>query len=80
METTLPAFKEDIVYDDFLKIDLRVGTILKAEAVPKSNKLLQFLVDLGSERRTILSGIAKHYSAEEMVGKQVQVTSGTTVL
>ena len=73
METTLPAFKEDIVYDDFLKIDLRVGTILKAEAVPKSNKLLQFLVDLGSERRTILSGIAKHYSAEEMVGKQVQV-------
>ena len=73
METTLPVFKEDIVYDDFLKIDLRVGTILKAEAVPKSNKLLQFLVDLGSERRTILSGIAKHYSAEEMVGKQVQV-------
>tara|TARA_B110000046_G_scaffold106737_1_gene114152 strand:+ start:2315 stop:4384 length:2070 start_codon:yes stop_codon:yes gene_type:complete len=72
-EPSVPAFKEDIVFDDFLKLDLRVGTILKAEAVPKSNKLLQFLVDLGSEKRTILSGIAKHYSAEEMIGKQVQV-------
>ena len=72
-ETPIPAFKDDIVFDDFLKLDLRVGTILKAEAIPKSNKLLQFLVDLGSEKRTILSGIAKHYSAEEMVGKQVQV-------
>ena len=67
------AFKENIVFDDFLKLDLRVGTILNAEPVPKSNKLLKFLVDLGSEKRTILSGIAKHYSAEEMLGKQVQV-------
>jgi methionyl-tRNA synthetase len=72
-ESSIEAFKEDIVFDDFLKLDLRVGTILTAEAVPKSNKLLKFLVDLGSEKRTILSGIAKHYSAEEMVGKQVQV-------
>tara|TARA_B110000503_G_scaffold143169_1_gene242992 strand:+ start:7645 stop:9714 length:2070 start_codon:yes stop_codon:yes gene_type:complete len=72
-EVSIEAFKEDIVFDDFLKLDLRVGTILTAEAVPKSNKLLKFLVDLGSENRTILSGIAKHYSAEEMVGKQVQV-------
>lgn len=61
------------MFDDFLKLDLRVGTVLSAEPVPKSNKLLQFKIDLGSEQRTILSGIAKHYSAEEMVGKQVQV-------
>ena len=70
---SVEAFKKDIVFDDFLKLDLRVGTVLSAEPVPKSNKLLQFKIDLGSEQRTILSGIAKHYSAEEMVGKQVQV-------
>ena len=70
---SVEAFKKDIVFDDFLNLDLRVGTVLSAEPVPKSNKLLQFKIDLGSEQRTILSGIAKHYSAEEMVGKQVQV-------
>lgn len=70
---SVEAFKENIVFDDFLKLDLRVGTVLSAEPVPKSNKLLQFKIDLGSEQRTILSGIAKHYSVEEMVGKQVQV-------
>jgi methionyl-tRNA synthetase len=72
-KTPIPAFKEDIVFEDFLKLDLRVGTILSAESVAKSKKLLKFEVDLGSEKRTILSGIAKHYSPEEMVGKQVQV-------
>ena len=68
-------FKENISFDDFLKLDLRIGTILEAEPVKKSNKLLQFKVDLGSETRTILSGIAKHYSAEEMIGKQVQIVA-----
>jgi methionyl-tRNA synthetase len=72
-ETSIEPFKEDIVFDDFLKLDLRVGTILSAESIPKSKKLLKFSVDLGSETRTILSGIAKHYSPKEMVGKQVQV-------
>jgi len=72
-EGSIEAFKDDIVFDDFLKLDLRVGTILSAEPVPKSNKLLKFLVDLGTEKRTILSGIAKHYSPTEMLGKQVQV-------
>ena len=72
-ETSVEPFKEDIVFDDFLKLDLRVGTILSAESIPKSKKLLKFSVDLGSETRTILSGIAKHYSPEEMAGKQVQV-------
>ena len=65
--------KEEIAFDDFLKMDIRVGTILEAEAVPKSNKLLKFLVDTGMDKRTILSGIAKHFSPEEMIGKQVTI-------
>ncbi|MEQ9298289.1 MAG: methionine--tRNA ligase [Cyclobacteriaceae bacterium] len=65
--------KETINFDDFLKMDIRTGTILEAEAVPKSNKLLKFKVDTGIDERTVLSGIAKHYSPEEMVGKQVTI-------
>ena len=57
--------------DDFDKIDLRVGRILTAEKVEKSNKLLKFTVDTGIDRRTVLSGISKHFSAEQMVGKRV---------
>ncbi len=65
------AIKENINFDDFAKLDIRVGTILTAEKMPKSDKLLKFLIDDGIEHRTILSGIAKHYSPEEMIGKQV---------
>jgi len=64
-----------IQFDDFSKLDLRLGTVTTAEAVKKSNKLLQLDIDLGFEKRTILSGIAKHYTAEEMVGKQVVVVA-----
>ena len=60
-------------FDDFMKMDLRVGTILTAEKVQKSNKLLKFTVDTGIDQRTILSGIAKYYTPEEMIGKQVTV-------
>lgn len=67
----VPALKEMIQYDDFAKMDIRIGTILEAEKLPKSDKLLKFLVDDGFEKRTILSGIAKHFSPEEMIGKQV---------
>jgi methionyl-tRNA synthetase len=67
----VPAIKENIQFDDFAKLDIRIGTILEAEKMPKSDKLLKFLIDDGIEKRTILSGIAKHYSVEEMVGKQV---------
>jgi methionyl-tRNA synthetase len=67
----VPALKPTIQFDDFAKLDIRVGTILEAEKMPKSDKLLKFLVDDGIEKRTILSGIAKHYSPEEMIGKQV---------
>ncbi len=69
----LPALKEEINFDDFLKMDLRVGEIKTAEKVEKSNKLLKFSVDMGLETRTILSGIAKHFEAEEMIGKKVVV-------
>ncbi len=65
--------KEVISYEDFMKMDMRVGTILEAEAVPKSNKLLKFLVDTGIDKRTILSGIAKHYKPEDLIGQQVTV-------
>ncbi|MBV6645812.1 MAG: methionine--tRNA ligase [Cyclobacteriaceae bacterium] len=65
--------KEEIAFDDFMKMDLRVGEILTAEPVPKSNKLLKFTVDTGLDKRTIVSGIAKHFTPEEMVGKKVTV-------
>jgi methionyl-tRNA synthetase len=65
--------KEVMTYDDFMKMDLRVGEILTAEPVPKSNKLLKFTVDTGIDQRTIVSGIAKHFKPEEMIGKKVTV-------
>lgn len=65
--------KAEVTFDDFMKMDIRTGTILEAEAVPKSNKLLKFKVDTGVDTRTILSGIAKHYAPEELIGKQVTV-------
>ncbi len=67
----VPVLKETIQYDDFAKLDIRIGTIVEAEKLPKSDKLLKFLVDDGFEKRTILSGIAKHFTPEEMIGKQV---------
>lgn len=66
-------FASEISYDDFAKLDIRVATILKAEKMPKSEKLLKLLVDTGIDQRVILSGIAKHYSPEEIVGRQVCV-------
>jgi methionyl-tRNA synthetase len=67
----VPALKETIQFDDFAKLDIRIGTILEAEKLPKSDKLLKFLIDDGFEKRIILSGIAKHFTPEEMIGKQV---------
>lgn len=67
----VPELKASIQYDDFAKLDIRVGTILEAEKVAKSDKLLKFLIDDGIEKRTILSGIAKYFTPEEMIGKQV---------
>ncbi len=61
----------DVDFDTFMKADLRVGTVLECQKVPKADKLLQFLIDDGLEKRTIVSGIAKYYKPEDLVGKQV---------
>ena len=63
--------KETISFEDFQKLDIRVGTILECEKVKKMNKLLRFLIDDGMERRTIVSGIAKYYDPSHLIGKQV---------
>ncbi|GAA4830512.1 methionine--tRNA ligase [Algivirga pacifica] len=65
--------KEVTTFDDFQKMDIRVGTILAAEKVKKAKKLLQLTVDTGIDKRTIVSGIAEHYAPEDIVGKQVSV-------
>lgn len=67
--------KPEIVYDDFAKLDLRVGTILHAEKVEKADKLLKLEVDLGFEKRTIVSGIALHFKPEELTGRQVVIVA-----
>ena len=61
----------DIAFDDFLKLDIRVGTVLECVKVPKADKLLQFRLDDGLGGRTIVSGIAEHYAPEDLLGKQV---------
>ena len=65
--------KEVAIFDDFSKLDIRVGTILEAEKMPKANKLLVLKVDTGIDVRTIVSGIAEHFSPEEVIGKRVTV-------
>jgi methionyl-tRNA synthetase len=67
--------KETIQFDDFAKLDLRIGTILSAEKVAKADKLLKLQVEMGSEQRTIVSGIALHFAPEDIVGKQVTVVA-----
>lgn len=65
--------KETIQFDDFMKMDIRIGTILEAEKMPKADKLLILKVDTGIDVRTIVSGIAEHFSPEEIIGQQVTV-------
>ena len=65
----------EITIDDFAKVELRVGTVKECEAVKGSNKLLKLQVDLGTETRQIVSGIAKHYTPEQMIGKRVSVVT-----
>lgn len=63
--------KENISFDDFLKNDIRIGKIIEAERVPKADKLLKLTVDTGLDKRTVVSGIAEHYSPEDVIGKRV---------
>lgn len=77
MEETKAATpnKEQIQYDDFAKLELKVGTIISAQKVEKADKLLKLEVDLGFEKRTIVSGIALHFQPEAIIGKQVVVVA-----
>ncbi|MCK9301793.1 MAG: methionine--tRNA ligase [Bacteroidales bacterium] len=63
--------KETIIFDDFVKMDIRTGKIIEAERVPKANKLLKLLVDTGIDRRIVVSGIAQYYKPEEIIGQEV---------
>jgi methionyl-tRNA synthetase len=70
---TIEPQKDIITFEDFTKLDMRVGTILEAEKMPKTKKLLILKVDTGIDIRTIVSGIAESFTPEEVVGKQVTV-------
>ena len=65
--------KAEITWEDFSKLDIRVGTIIEAEKMPKAKKLLVLKVDTGIDVRTIVSGIAESFSADEVIGKRVTV-------
>jgi methionyl-tRNA synthetase len=71
--TSVAPQKEETTFDDFTKMDLRVGTILEAEKMPKADKLLVLKVDTGIDIRTVVSGIAEHFSPEEVIGKRVTI-------
>ena len=69
--SNIPPLKDNITYDDFEKLDLRVAKVVSCEKVPKSKKLLKFVLDIGLEQRIVLSGISQYYEPETMVGKKV---------
>ena len=71
----LPEMLPEISYDDFSKLDLRLAKVVSCEEVPKSKKLLKFTLDLGTEQRTVLSGIKKWFSPDQLVGKTVVVVA-----
>lgn len=70
---TFEPVKDEIQYEDFMKMDIRSATIVAAERIPKADKLLKLTLDLGFEERTVVSGIAEHFSPEEVVGKRVSL-------
>ena len=70
-QVKIEPYKENVSFEDFEKLDIRVGKVVVCEKVPKSSKLLRFELEVGSERRQILSGIAKYYEPEELIGKNV---------
>ena len=72
-ESNHEPIKDTIGYDDFVKMDIRVARILEAEKVPKTDKLLKLTLDLGNEKRTVVSGIAEHYDPESIIGTQVSL-------
>ena len=71
---TIPG-KEPVTFDDFTKIDIRTATILEAEKVPKTAKLLKLKIDTGIDIRTIVSGIAEYYTPESIIGRQISIVA-----
>ena len=67
----ITPIKDECTYDEFMKMDIRTATVLEAERVPKTDKLLKLLIDTGVDQRTIVSGIAEYYTPEEILGKQI---------
>ncbi|MFB4168709.1 methionine--tRNA ligase [Virgibacillus sp. JSM 102003] len=70
-EEQAPEPKEEIAFDDFMKLDMRVAEVLKADTIKKADKLLKLQLDIGTEKRQVVSGIAEHYKPEDLVGKKV---------
>ena len=69
----IAAQKEVITYDQFAAMDIRIGTILEAEKVSKTQKLMKLLVDTGIDKRTVVSGIAEFFEADKLIGRQVAI-------
>ncbi len=65
--------KESVEFDDFAKMDIRTGTVLEAEKVAKTKKLLKLKIDTGIDKRTVVSGIAEYYQPEDLIGRQVSI-------
>ena len=72
-QSSIQPAKSDITFDEFAKMDIRVGTILEAERVPKTDKLMKLLIDTGIDKRTVVSGIAVYYKPEDIIGQQVSI-------
>lgn len=72
-ESKLKPAKDNISFDDFTKLDIRTGTIIEAEKVPKTKKLIKLLIDIGIDKRTVVSGIAEFFEAEKIIGKKVSI-------
>ena len=70
-EAQVEPQKPECTFDEFGKMDIRTATVLEAERVPKTDKLLKLTIDTGIDKRVIVSGIAEYYTPEEMVGKQI---------
>ncbi len=73
IEISAKPVKDEITFEDFMKIDIRTGTILEAEVVPKTKKLLKLKIDTGIDQRTVVSGIAEYYKPADIVGKKVSI-------
>ena len=72
-EQQVQSFKAETSFDEFSKMDIRVGTILEAERVPKTDKLLKLLIDTGIDKRTVVSGIAADFKPENIIGQKVSI-------